>query len=282
MNRTPHRRGSHREGFVLAFVLVLIMALSVMIVVLLQRQNAQMLQYKRQLDAYSMHHATAGFGEAIEAWLRNNGQTPLRQMVGPGGHAFDLSVDGGSPVRVSLYEAQGAALADLAGLPEEQISMGREILMRLQERLGDEAGRYTRTEGPLAISIRTAPPEVLLAAAETAMHEEGDPERFVELLIEAREQAGAEAVDLNKAILDGEVPMAARARIVQVLSGDTTLWRGTAEQIEPPSSFPQREPLIYEFWANIRQGRSRVSESAALERSTSILRWERMQGPSYR
>lgn len=269
-----------RRGFALALVIVLIMMLSVMVVVLLERQNAQMLSYRRQLDAYSMHHATAGFGEAIEAWLRNNGPTPLRRALGPGGHAFDLSVDGGAPVRVTLFEAQGLALADLTGLPEEQIAMGRELLMRIEEEYGAEAARYTRLEGPLAVSIRSAPREILLAAAATALHEEGDPERLVDLLLEARDAAGDEPIDLNRAILDAEVPMQARARVVQLFAAETVLWRGTAELLETQPSWPPREPLIYQFWANIKGGRRATGDdSSLLQRSTSILRWERMVVP---
>ncbi|MFZ4573455.1 MAG: hypothetical protein ACOYN0_03595 [Phycisphaerales bacterium] len=278
---SPTVKVRRRRGFILAFVLVLIMALSVLIVVMLQRQNAQMLAYKRQLEAYAMHHATAGFGEAIEAWQKNNVNTPVRQMIGPGGHIFDLTIEGGSPVRVSLFDAQGGALADLTGLSEEQILMGRELLMKLRDRLGADAVRYTRLDGPLAIGIRTAPQEVLLAAAEVALGSEGDPERLVELMMTARQDAGSDPIDINGVLTEAEIPIELRSRVVQLFAGETTLWRGTAELIEPAGSDRSREPLIYQFWANIRDRRRAGSSDSGLDSASSILRWERVQVPTY-
>jgi hypothetical protein len=274
-------RHTTRFGFALAFVLVLILALSAMVVVMLERQSAQSLTYKRQTDSYAMHHTTAGFSEAIEAWLRNNGQTPLRRMIGTGGHAFDISMSGGLPVRVSLYEAQGMPLAELSGLPEEQISMGREMLVHLREKYGVDAERYTRTDGPLAISIRSASQEILLAAAEIAMREEGDPEKLVDVMIRARESGNDDDMDITKIVNEADVPPSARPRVASLFVTETTLWRGTAELVEPSGSF--EDPVVYEFWANIRSGsKSSRDTGSLLQRSTSILRWERMQQPTYR
>lgn len=276
------RSPPNRLGFALAFVLVLILALSAMIVVMLERQGAQSLTYKRQIDSYSMHHTTAGFSEAIEAWLRNNGQTPLRRMIGPGGHAFDISMNGGLPVRVSLYEAQGLALADLSGLPEEQITMGRELLIRMREKYGAEAERYTRTDGPLAISIRSASEEMLRTAAEVALKDSGDPDKLVDVMLRAREGGNDDDMDITKIVNEAEVENELRARVASMFATETTLWRGTAELMEPAGS-SVTEPLVYQFWANIRSGsRSSRDAGSLLQRSTSILRWERMQQPTYR
>lgn len=265
-----------RRGFALAMALIVILILGIMVGVILDRHNAQMLTVKRQLDAYAMHHVTAGLGESIDAWKNSNGSKPLREVLGPQGHAFDLTLEGGQNVRVSLYEAQGLALADLAGLPSEQLTMGRDILIRLRQTLGADAGRYTRMEGPLAVSLRTAPREVLLAAAESALRGAGDAESLVDALMAARVEAGDEPMDLNRVLADAEVDADARARVALVVATDTVLWRGVAELEIPAGTWPPRDPVVYQFWANIRPTRGNQSNASLLQRQSVILRWERV------
>lgn len=264
------------HGFALPMVVMVIMVMGVMVGVMLDRQNAQMLVYQRQLESYSSHHTTAGFGEAIEAWLRSNSPRLLRNSLGQEGAAFELAVEGGQTVRVSFLDAQGLALADLAGLPDTQVLMGREMLIRMRQSLGADAARWTRLDGPLAISVRSAPEEVMRAAAETALSGDGDADSLVSEILKAREEAGAEPVDMNAVMASANVPEAMQARVRSMFAGETVLWQGLAEVVGSASSF--QEPVRYRFWANVRSGTRAGSDGASLLRSSSsILRWERVQ-----
>lgn len=265
-----------RNAFALPLALVLVLVSSVMIVVMLERQQAQQLTVQRELEGYTFHHITKGFGETFEVWLRSAGARNIREALGTNGHAFDLSVEGGQSVKVSLYDGQGTVLADLAGLTDDQILLGRAMLRSLQQQTGADWKRYTRREGPLAVSIRGSPREVLLAAADAALSESGDPESLVSALEDARDSAGDEPIDLAAVMDAADLPPEVRAKVASVFAVDPALWRGVATA-ESPGTWPPRPPVQYQFWSVVRSSGSMRDPSAALQRSSLIIRWERLQ-----
>jgi len=254
--------------------LVLVLVSSVMIVVMLERQQSQQLTVQRELEGYTFHHITKGFGEAFEAWLRSSrGQSvPIRQRLGSDARAFDLSVDGGQSVSISLYDGQGSVLADFSGLTDDQVLLGRTMLTSLRQQAGADWKRFTRRDGPVGVSVRSAPREVLLAAADAALSDSGDPEALVNALIDARSAAGDEPIDLASAMDAADLPPESRARVQLLFAAEPGLWRGIAEA-ETPGTWPPRPPTLYQFLAITRSGR----QNAELRRTSLIIRWERLQ-----
>jgi hypothetical protein len=92
----------------------------------------------------------------------------------------------------------------------------------------------------------------------------------------AQQEAGTEPMDLNRVLADAEVDADARARVAMVIVTDTVLWRGVAELEVPAGTWPPRDPVAYQFWANIRPLRGNQSGASQLERQSFILRWERV------
>jgi len=261
------------RAFALPVALVLVMVSSVMIVVMLERQQVQQLTVQRELEGYTFHHITKGFGEAFESWLRlANGQS-VRERLSADGNAFDLSVEGGQAVKLSLFDGQGSVLADLSGLTDDQILLGRAMLTSLRQQAGADWKRYTRRDGPIGVSVRSAPREVLLAAADAALSDSGDPESLVNALMDARSAAGDETIDLAAAMDAADLPPETRARVSTLFAVEPSLWRGVAEA-ETPGTWPPRPPTLYQFWAVARAGRG---QNAELRRTSLIIRWERLQ-----
>src|SRR4051812_26592877 len=119
----PPRPSRHaRRAFALPMVLMLVLISGVLLAVMIDRQGAQALTVQRELDSYTFHHISRGVQEAIEAWIRNNGNNDIAGALDVDGHAFDLQVEGGQLVRISFYEAQDTVLAELAGLNGDSLS----------------------------------------------------------------------------------------------------------------------------------------------------------------
>jgi len=265
-----------RRAFALPLAVMLVLVSSIMIVVMLERQQAQQLTVQRELEGYTFHHLTRGFGETFEVWLRSAGARNLRESLGTNGHAFDLTVEGGQSVKVSMFDAQGSVLTDLSGLTDDQVLLGRSMLRSLRQQAGADWERYTRKEGPLAVSVRGSPREVLLAAADAAFASSGDPEAFVAALIDARDTAGDEPIDLVAIMAAADLSPDMRARVASVFAVDPALWRGLAEA-DTPNVWPPRPPVRYQFWSVVRPTAQARDGSAALQRTSLIIRWERLQ-----
>ncbi|MCX5688663.1 MAG: hypothetical protein NTV94_02525, partial [Planctomycetota bacterium] len=91
----------HRRGMALPVVLLLVLVSGIVISVMMERHVVQALTVQRELQQYAFHHTSKGVQEAIEAWLRQTNATRnMAEAIEADGHAFDLTLDGGSSVRV--------------------------------------------------------------------------------------------------------------------------------------------------------------------------------------
>lgn len=266
------------RGFALPMVIMLVLVAGVMIAVMLERNIAQWLTTQRQYESYTFGHATRGIGEAVDAWIRTNGPNPIADALDPDGRAFDLVTDGGRTLHVYLYDGQGLALADLSGLRTEAHASGMKILSALRAAQGAEAARFTRREGPLAVSVNAAPPEVITAVVDSVLEGQGTKDVVAELL-SRRGGSGDRVLDnegLNRTIADTPVDEDRKARLAALLTASPVLWRVEAESESGATGVRGDR---YRAWAVI----SRVSASTpaadrgmAVQRAVSVFGWEKV------
>lgn len=221
---SPNVRGARRRGFVMPMVLLLSMVVAIVAALLLERMATQDLVVRRQVHNYRMHHFERGVREVVGAWIASLNQQPLDKMLEEDGHALDLKLPDGSIAAVYLFEGQGSLLARPDGLTEVQREDGAAVVRELWRITGGEpAPEYFRPVGPLAVSAKSAPDEVLLAIG-AAVAGEGGGARFAEALLDKR-NSGVEVTeeDLTNAInehLEGE----GRDRVRRLITARPDLW----------------------------------------------------------
>lgn len=163
---------SARRGFALPLVLLVTLVATVMLTLMLTRHNTQSLAVQRDLDRYATHHISKGVEEVVNNWMRTFGTKSMPEMLDEGGLGLVLAPDDGAAVQISFFDAQGAVLTDLAGLPAKSREQALDILARVRGLRGqrDRYGRpYTRKFGPVAVSANSAPEPILRAVVESAL-----------------------------------------------------------------------------------------------------------------
>ncbi len=273
--RTLRRRSPvRRRGFAMAIVLMLLMVSGVILAFMFDRQGTQSLAVKREMDSYVFHHVSRGIQEAVEAWIRSNGNNPIATALTEDGLAFSLIVDGGQVVDVYFKDGQGTALADFAGLTGEPLDNAVDIIHNLRTRHGRNAARFIRREGPVAISVNEAPDEVLEAVIGSVLDRLATNSLIREIK-EAREQDIMSRDALDQAIRRAEVPAASLSKIQALLAPEPVLWQVVAEARPPGGVGPS--PARYGGLALVTPtaagGRNK---SAALQRSSSMISWENL------
>jgi hypothetical protein len=277
MSRTP--AGPRRRAFAMVIVLMLLAVSGVVIAYMLDRQNAQSRTVAREMESYTFHHISRGIQEAVEAWIRGNGNNSIVPALEEDGHAFDLMVEGGQTVEVYFQDAQGAVLADFAGLTGDNLDMAIDILIELRRSESRRAAEFVRREGPVAISVNTAPEPVLSAVITTVL----DPllaSSLTREILAAR--AGAEPVDrakLEQIFRDVEVPGASIPKLQSLLAVEPVLWQVIAQVKTPEGVWPPpRGQIRYGGLAIIGTagGTAARNRSGDLQRSSSMISWENL------
>jgi len=257
-------------------VLLLVLISGIVIAVMMERHTAQAITVQRELQGYTFHHSSKGSQEAIEAWLRYSGAIRnMAEALDSDGHAFDITLDNGQTIRVSLFDAQDGVLAELAGLPTQSRELARVVLEELQSKAGNQAVRFVRREGPLAVSANSSPDEVLYAAINAITEGEGT-EQLVAEITHNRQEGALTPQSLNEIYTRVSLSPDARGRIGQVLTAQPTLWRVVAEAEASQAVYP-RPParrfcgLVVVSGAGANNPRDRASQ---LQRNSMIISWE--------
>lgn len=269
-----------RRAFALPLVLLLVLVCSVMLTVMLQRHSTSLLTTQRELDGYAFGHASRGMSDALDAWLKFLQRKTIAEALDEEGNAFSLSVEGGQELQFRLRDGQGLALATLSGLGNDNVRLGREILRRLHEELREDAVNFVRDEGPLAVSVNTAPPEVLRAVL-GAITEDDSGDGLVADILSRREADGLIDPDSLQTLISGsELTEEFKAKAKALLTANPALWRVYAEVRWPGS---QRPTAQYRAWAIVSRGATLAQgdRNASLQRSVAIFGWERVQEDEY-
>jgi hypothetical protein len=265
---------SRRRAFALPTIVIVALIFAVMLTVMIERNTAQVLLTHKQYESYTFSHATRGVGEAVDAWIRSNQSRPIADALGPDGWAFDLEAEGGATVRVYLHDGQGLALAELAGLRADALDSGVEILRALRDLHPDRASSLVRREGPLAVSVNAAPPEVLEAVVDSVMAGSGTRDIIAELTA-GRAGRALDDEGLTRLIDASHADGDAKPRLKALLTASPILWRVEAQARSRATGIVGDR---FAAWAVISRGsRTGADRAAAVQRSVSVFGWEKTE-----
>jgi hypothetical protein len=261
-------------------VLLLVLVSGIILAVMLERQAFQSLTVQRELDSYRFHHIARGVQEAVEAWIRSNTGSDISGALDSDGHAFDLEVQGSSAqrevVHIYFYEAQGQVLADFSGLSGDSLETARSIVQRLKDEQGSKAADFVRREGPVAISLLTAPPEVMHAVFSSVL----DLQQTNSLIGEVQ-RARNEGTSLDQQALTGLLDNAGidaqtRPKLQGLITVQPVLWQVVAESNVPAGAPAGTNPPRYGGLAIIAGPSAARDKAASVQRTTSFVSWENL------
>jgi hypothetical protein len=262
-----------RRAYALVMAVLISAMMAVVLTIMVSRQSAQTYAHVRALDRYQDHHLRKGLQEVLTAWLRGYSNRSLADLVDENGKAMEI--DAGERVFiVHLSDGQGAALdGPVAGLtPLEEEVLDR--LLSLLDGMRSETP-LTRTSGPPAISLASAP-EPVLTAAIRAISPGTPPETFVGAIMAARAR-GLTSIDLDQAANAANIPPERRPLLYRFFTFSPQLWRVDVE--ERLTQGPERELLVARHRGLIdmspRTGTLRDRLTAGLEGGNLISEWTR-------
>ncbi|RMD63420.1 MAG: hypothetical protein D6824_05325, partial [Planctomycetota bacterium] len=130
--RQDHR---HRRGFALAFVLLLILVVSLTVGAALSRASTQRLAVQRALLAYQRHHEAFSVRAVVERWLArdaSNRRLMLYAQSSDGQPVFRFEMPAtGTRIAVRVADGQGAALEDIDALVGPLFDAYADLLSRI-------------------------------------------------------------------------------------------------------------------------------------------------------
>lgn len=127
------------------------------------RTSAQTAVVAMQVNEYQRHHEMLGVRSIVRDWLNDSDvrdSLPFHARHGEIVHVLELPT--GELISLAVQDGQGTALARLdIAMNENQRALQIDILSRIPR----DDPRFTRGFGPVKISLKGAPPEIILAAA---------------------------------------------------------------------------------------------------------------------
>jgi hypothetical protein len=222
------------RGFVLPIVILLSMVVGLMGALLLERMSAQARVVKRQLENYRLHHFERGVREVVSAWVQSLNAQPVTRMLEADGRALDLELPDGSVAVVYLFEGQGSLLSQPDGLTQQQREEGAAVVGELWALSGgNPPAEWFRQVGPLAVSLRSAPDEVLQAIGRSVGGR--NAERFARTIVERRRSGGElTEQDLAAAINDAGWDAAQRDQVRRLVTIKPELWIAVIDVYSSP------------------------------------------------
>ena len=283
----PHRstppastRSTHakRSGFAMLMVISLLVVVSIMAAVILDRQGVQNRVAARQITWYQEHHARLGLQEAIEAWIRIlPSRTELTTILPENGHFLDLDLKDGTTASIWFVERQNAILNNLVAVAPDLQSDAAALIEHAHATYGqtDPPDGY-RTAGPVQISVNSASAETLQIVAEALIGDTHTAEVFVGLLIKDRDDNGGQVSPsgIGTAAQDAQIDPEIRTRLVRMLTIHPTLYYATIELRDSSIGPPLARYGGYFTVASAGAGRA-APASASATRST-FLTWEKL------
>lgn len=224
----PHAR----RGFALPLAVLFSVVAATMVAVMLARQGTQRLAVARQIDSYGSHHLARGMSEVIQAWSTSVGMSRVAEMIADDGRAFTLR-SGASALDVSLFDDQGTALGETAGLSKGSRELADQVLLRVAQAYGSEAKMHLRSIGPVAVSVNTAPEGVLAAAIDAVLEGEGT-DALVREILRVRSRAGTVTrEDLLAAFDTANIAADKRGALDGVITTTPIVWRVVVDPRQP-------------------------------------------------
>lgn len=226
---------AHRRGFALPLVVLLALVASVVAAIVLQRQSSQGTMVERQVRSYRHTHFERGLREVIGSWTNTLVGQPIDTLIGEDGHTLDIELLDGAWASVFLFDGQGSVVLPNASLTEQQ----RTDVIGIGEQLsalsgGDVDPAWFRMVGPVRISLRSAPDEVLHAIAAYAGSRNAG--RFVTTINEARLAGELTQAQVDTAMNSAGLTPEQRAVVNRIVALRPELWAMVVEVYETPRS----------------------------------------------
>jgi hypothetical protein len=264
---------------------------TLILAMVLERFSGQRTTVQRQLDTYQDHHVARGLREAVDAWLGaaateapapiSSGATAtppktIEDYLGPDNHAFDLTLSGSNsilgsrPVSIYLFEAQGKLLADFTGLAPAELQLAAGAVATLPDVVvARDPKAYLRREGPLQVSARSAPQEVLEAIGRSVLGPNKGSELAQEVL-RARQLGVLDQTKLSEVYQKVGVSPEDTTRLSSLLSANPWLWLVVAEMEGSDGDL-----VRYQGLTTVRSA-ARAANRQANNRPGQFLTWERV------
>jgi hypothetical protein len=266
-----------RRGFAMPIVLVVALLVGIVAAVMLERQGAQRLSVRRQLNQYRDHHFERGVREVVGAWTDLLSGQPIDKLVEADGHALDVAMTDGSWLSVYVFDGQGTMLTEPTGLNEEE----RQDAAGLAEQLlilsaGNPDPRWLRPAGPVKISAVSAATEVLTAVGNYASGGGRAGRRLAESIIDARQRGELTDADLQTAASAAGLDAEARQVLSRVLVPKPDLWLMVIDVYPAPAERRSEGPLARYSGLFMPPGVSGGRQSVSLQSLGKFLTWEEL------
>jgi type II secretory pathway component PulK len=219
---------SRRPAFVFLIVLLLLVVAITIIGGGLTRTVMQARAAEMQLDAYRRHHEMLGVRDTVFTFLRNKTTDEITAIAASGKDAQRIELDDGVTMRMTIADGQGKLL--LTNVDEIDNKGDREWLIKALRYLpADRYHELTRRAGPIRLSLRGTPDEVLYAATHA-------DDQLTAALITARGddlQSQAQLIQaLRRSGVDAQLSMDIAARF----DFDSKIWLLQVEAFHPELS----------------------------------------------
>ncbi len=211
------------QGFVFVVVLLLAAMGAIIVAAALQRSTMQARIIEHQIEGYERHHELLGARDIVELWLLRNEARDLRQQSDTNVPVHNLALENGVVYKIYVYDGQGTALRSIDNVAGSE---GRKWVVEMIKRLPPNRPDLTRRVGSHQISIRAAPPEVLLALA-------GGDSGLFKALAEAQEEKVADLSELGRILDKNGIDAPAAQAVSRNLTFDPNLWRLEVEAVHP-------------------------------------------------
>lgn len=249
----PTRKTTRRRAFVFLWVLALMMIATLLIGGGLRQTVARANIVARQIESYERHHEMLSMRDIVWTRLRGMDTEELEQRARQGERAIRERLSNEITIAYTLEDGQGTIrVMNPDDIPD---SVTRHWMTTVLEYLPpDTFDRFTRRSGPMTISLRAAPDEVLTAVAR------GD-EDLRDALIRARDSERIEnQAELVEALQGYGVDANEAMQTARRFDFDPELWKVRIEAYHAERNFSAqyeilarvgRQTFIHE-WRQIR------------------------------
>jgi len=289
-SRTPTRTRQHparsKPAFALPIVLLIAVVAVLSITAVLERQNLAQRFVATQARRYQEHHEAAGTRELLSSWLSTTGASVTERLgeLDPvvGSLVFTLDLPDNGYVRAWMRDAQGSILRDPRGVGGPTESQGiiaalfiEQALENLPEIYAQQAAKdWFREVGPIAVSINTAPPEVIDAVARAMFSNQNEIDRLTRLILDERRVEPFDQRTFRQKLANARFVGVENTTILQLFTTTPELWEVIVEHRPPGPNFGTTSR-----WSKGLVIVAARSAGSIQGRSTSIVRWESIPDP---
>lgn len=231
------------RGYALIFVTLIMIVVGLAVGLLMDRVSSSQAASVRRVQQYKQHHFRSAVMELCTGWVRTAvpRSGSVFGAIGGDGRAFAIEVSDGRRLRVEMRDGQASALSNTQGLAREDARLAERILEQIRfMELEDEAGEgWTRPAGPLAVSLRSAPVD-LVEAVLAAVVDLDEADSLAARLDDERRNsdAGLTSTSFSTMLEDTSMDEGERAQVRRLLTVEPTLF-----EIEAVLTDRRGEPL---------------------------------------